>query len=391
MAAVRATVAFDARYVSDRYHGIGRHTYNTLEALTRLDLDRQYLVYYHPDYPNDRFDLGRLEERPNVELRPIRLPLYLPTEQLVWPVLLAKTRAMLFHSPYVTLPLLAPVALVMTVHDLIFERFPEYMPRRRLRTFYRGLTALGARRAAAILTVSNVTRCDLEAYYRVDAGKVHVVGGAVDSTFRRVDDRGRLAAVIDRYRLPRRFVLAVGAGRPHKNLAMLVDAFAGLDPSLAPALVIAGEYDPRFVDKVSARARTHGLEERVLRPGSVREADLPALYSLADVLVFPSLVEGFGLPPLEAMACGTPVLASNASSIPEVVGDAALSFDPRGPAQLATVLRRILSDADLRADLSRRGLARAREFSWDRVARATLGAYAAALKVRTASSGLPQS
>ena len=176
MAAVRATVAFDARYVSDRYHGIGRHAYNALEALTRLDLDRQYLIYYHPGYPNGRFDLGRLGERPNVELRPIRLPLYLPSEQLMWPVMLARARATLFHSPYVALPLLAPATLVMTVHDLIFERFPEYMPRRRLRTFYRGLTAMAARRAAAILTVSDAFRRYLVAYFRVVLVKVNVVG-----------------------------------------------------------------------------------------------------------------------------------------------------------------------------------------------------------------------
>src|SRR5438067_3712798 len=160
-----AAVAFDARYVSDRYHGIGRHAYNLLEALTRLDPSRRYVVYYHPSYPNHRFDLQALGRRPNVELQAIRLPLYLPTEQLVWAMVLAKARVGLFHSPYIALPLLAPVRQIMTVHDLIFEHFPEYMPRRRLRGFYRALTAAGARRATAIFTVSETTRRELEAHY----------------------------------------------------------------------------------------------------------------------------------------------------------------------------------------------------------------------------------
>jgi glycosyltransferase involved in cell wall biosynthesis len=350
-----------------------------LEALTRRDSRRRYLVYFHPDYPNHRFDLEILAKRPNVELRPIRLSLYLPTEQIVWPVVLAEARAALFHSPYIALPLLARVPLVMTIHDLIVEHFPEYMPRPWLRRSYRALTRLSAWRAAGILTVSEFTRRDIEAHYRVNRAKVSVTGDGVDSTFRRVADPTLLATVRNRYRLPQRFVLSVGVGRPHKNLEALVDAFALLDKSLAPALVMAGESDPRFQDRVAARVAAHGLADRVVRPGPIREADLPAVYSLAEVLVFPSLVEGFGLPALEAMACGTPVLASTAASIPEVVGDAALTFDPRDSAKLAALLEQVLQDSALRADLARLGCARARNFSWDRVARATLAVYATLL------------
>jgi glycosyltransferase involved in cell wall biosynthesis len=375
----RSTIAFDARYVNDRYHGIGRHAYSLLEALTRLDARRHYLVYFHPDYPNRRFNLRKLAERANVELRPIRLSLYLPTEQIIWPIVLAGARASLFHSPYVALPVLARVPLVMTVHDLILERVPESLPRPWLRWCYQALTQVSVWRAARILTVSESTRGDIEAHYRVDAAKLCVIGNAVDSAFRRVTDPTLLAAVRDRYPLPRQFVLSVGAGRPHKNLAMLVDAFALLDRSFAPALVMAGESDPRFQDGVAARVRAHGLADRVLRPGLIREDDLRAVYSLADVLVFPSLVEGFGLPPLEAMACGTPVLASSASSIPGVVGDAALSFDPRDPVKLAALLEQVLQDTALRAELRQRGWTRTRNFSWDGVARATLAVYATVL------------
>jgi glycosyltransferase involved in cell wall biosynthesis len=264
----------------------------------------------------------------------------------------------------------------MTVHDLIFERYPEYRPRSYLQRFYRPVTQLGTKRADLLLTVSESTGRDVQAYYHVNRASIHVIGNAVDSIFQRERDPARLAAVRERYGLPEHFILAVGAGRPHKNIETLVEAFACLDPSLAPTLVIAGEHDPRFPEGVSARIQAHGIASRVVRPGMIREEDLPAVYSLADVFVFPSLVEGFGLPPLEAMACGTPVLASTASAVSETVGDAALAFDARDPEQLAAILSRVLADATLRITLSRHGLERARAFTWERVARETLQAYA---------------
>jgi glycosyltransferase involved in cell wall biosynthesis len=379
------TVGFDARYVNDRYHGIGRHAYNLLDALTRLDCDRRYVAYYHPGYRNTRFDMDVLGERSNVELRPIRLPLYRPSEQLVWPAVLTRARADLFHSPYVVLPFAARVTAVITVHDLIFEHHPEYAPRGYLQKFYGPTTRLSTKRADLVLTVSESTSRDLREHYRVDPGRVHVIGNAVDPIFRREDDPERLAAVREHYKLPERFILAVGAGRPHKNLETLVDAFACLDPSLAPALVIGGDVDGRFVDGVSARVRANDIAGRVVRPGMIREADLPALYTLADVFAFPSLVEGFGLPPLEAMACGTPVVAASNPAVSEVVGNAALRFDPRDPRELATRLASARTDPALQAALVERGLERARMFTWERVATATLRAYAS-VEARTSDA-----
>ena len=375
MTAIR-TVAFDARYVNDRYHGIGRHAYNLLDALTRLDPGRRYLAYYHPSYRNTRFDMEKLKERPNIELRPIRLPLYHPGEQLVWPALLARAQADLFHSPYVVPPLLAHIKSVMTVHDLIFERHPEYRPPGYLQRFYRLIVQLGIKRADLVLTISESTSRDIQAYYRVNQERIRIIRNAVDLIFQRERDPARLAAVRERHGLPERFILTVGAGRPHKNVEILVEAFARLNPSLAPALVVGGEFDSRFPDSVSARIHAHGIAHRVIRTGLIPEADLPAIYSLADIFVFPSLVEGFGLPPLEAMACGTPVLASAIPAVSEVVGDAALLFDARDPEHLASALRRALTDTALRTAMSQRGVEQARAFTWDHVTRKTLQAYA---------------
>jgi glycosyltransferase involved in cell wall biosynthesis len=184
--------------------------------------------------------------------------------------------------------------------------------------------------------------------------------------------------VRERYDLPEHFILTVGAGRPHKNVEVLVDAFAQLvGTSDLPALklVAVGELDRRFPDRVGEHIQAHKIEARVIRPGMIHERDLPVVYSMADVFVQPSLVEGFGLPPLEAMACGTLVVTSNAAAVAEVVGDAALTFDGRDVGQLAELLRRVLTDNALQSTLRERGKARAATFTWERVGRKVLAAY----------------
>jgi glycosyltransferase involved in cell wall biosynthesis len=375
-------IGFDARYVNDRYHGIGRHAYGLLEAVTRLSPQQEFFVYVNPTYPNTRFDLGTLAKRNNVRLCAVRLALYAPLAQLAWPIVLARDGIDIFHSPYVDTPILATVRLAPTVHDLIFERFPAYMPQRGFRLLYRVQMQLAMRRASCVLTVSDATRADLSDYYPAARKKVFVVGNAVAADFRPVHDPDQLASVRERYGLPPRFVLAVGAGRPHKNLEVLVDAFARLDPhaNAGIVLVLGGDLDTRFPDEVGQRIAAHGLADRVLRLGGIRETDLPALYSLAEVFVFPSLVEGFGLPLLEAMACGTPVIASRSSSMPEVAGDACLLFSPRDAARLTELMAALLNAPELRIEQARRGRVQAQNFTWDKVGQTTLRAYDSMLR-----------
>ena len=320
--------------------------------------------------------MDTLKERPNVDLQAVQLPLYSPAEQLTLPLLLAHARADIFHSPYVVLPLLAHIKSVITIHDLIFEHYPEYRPQSYLQKLYQPVTQLCVKRARQILTVSESTARDILTYYHVGSTNIHVIGNAIDPIFRPESDPERVAIVRERYGLPKRFILTVGAGRPHKNVEVLVEAFALLDPSLAGTLVIGGERDPRFPDNVGTLIDTHGIATSVKRIGMIQEADLPIVYSLAEVFVFPSLIEGFGLPPLEAMACGTPVLASTTSAVAEVVGDAALTFDARNPQQLATMLKAVLSDNTLLAPLVQRGQEHIRTFTWEQVAYKTLKAYA---------------
>jgi glycosyltransferase involved in cell wall biosynthesis len=236
------------------------------------------------------------------------------------------------------------------------------------------MAAASLHRASAVVAVSEATRKDLEDWYRGTRPRTHVISNGVSGAFARVTDAVRLAEVRARYSLPERFVLAVGAGRPHKNLGVLVEA--ALDLKLdGLGVVLASSPDMRFGDPVGDLIRRHGLEKNVTRIEGVAEHDMAALYSLADVFVFPSFIEGFGLPMLEAMAAGVPVVAADIPVVREVGGDAILPFQPTDPAGLASQIRRLESDEHLRSFITAAGSTRVAQFSWDRAARATLELY----------------
>lgn len=369
-----ATVAFDARYVSDRYHGIGRHAFGLVEAMSRLDSGRSYVIFHDPSAPNERFDLMGLSARPNVRLRAVRMALYSPREQLQWPLLIRQEGVRLFHSPYVTMPLASPVKSVITVHDVILERHPEFVPPSWQGRLYRFAAGMAIRRSSAILTVSSHSQLELDRVYPAARGKSTVLYSGVDATFQPDFSSGQSEQVRRRYRLPDRFILALGTGRPHKNIETLLDAFARL-PDRSLFLVAAGPFDTRFPDELQRRAERLGVVDRLIRPGLVREGDLATLYALATVFVFPSIVEGFGLPVIEAMACGTPVITSSTSAMPEAAGDAGVLVEPTNVASMATAIQRVVGDEPLRARMREKGLAQAARFTWDQAARVAIDVY----------------
>ncbi len=284
--------------------------------------------------------------------------------------------AELFHATEHLLPPLRNMRTVFTFHDAIYALFPQYhLPMNR---WFLGLMMPRfLKRADCIIAVSESSRRDAIRLYHADPSRICVIYEGANPAFRPIEDAARLAQVREKYQLPSRFMLYVGTIEPRKNLGMLLEAYRVLRArdETTPRLVIAGRkgwlYQPVF-----DRLHELGLEEQVSFPDWIESEDLPALVNAAQVFVFPSLYEGFGLPPLEAMSCGTPVVCSNASSLPEVVGDAGLLVDPREVGAWVHALARVFADAPLRADLHARGLAQAHKFSWERAARETLAVYA---------------
>jgi glycosyltransferase involved in cell wall biosynthesis len=234
--------------------------------------------------------------------------------------------------------------------------------------------------AKRIITVSRISQSALSAYARVDPADVRVIHNGVSAQYYPRTDTALLAQVRHRYSLPERFAFWVGDFRPEKNLSFLVEAWAGLRKRLddVPTLVLAGAQTGEF-KVIHNEVLQRGLGDQVIFPGFIRDDDLPALYSAAAFFVFPSLYEGFGLPPLEAMACGTPCVVSNSSSLPEVTGTAALLFNPMSLESLENGIVRLLTDPHLAEDLRAQGLGQSSQFSWSRAAEDTLSVYRSVL------------
>ena len=359
----------DARTISNRFPGIGRYGYQLARAIARQK-DRDELVLLTNPGSSTRFKIADLALEPRVRIVPTEARPFTAREQLLLPGELRKLRPDVTHFPYFVMPCLAPRPAVLTIHDLIPARLPRLFTFRQ-RILYRASLSLALRAAAVVICISQATQSDLQSLCRVDRARTVVIPEAAADTF-----QPRAAEEIERVRaahhLPGDYTLFVGSNKPHKNLPALIEAYSGVPG--APALVIAGHEDPRD-DGARRAVERLNLTERVRFAGGILEDDLPALYSGARAFIFPSLYEGFGLPPLEAMACGVPVACSGIPSLRETAGDAALYFDPKDKGSIAGALERILVDGALRADLRIRGLRRASELSWDVTAKKTLQAY----------------
>jgi len=281
--------------------------------------------------------------------------------------------AHLFHATEHLLPPLGGIPTVLTVHDLVFERYPEYHKPLNY-WFLRVTMPLFCRRATAIIAVSESTKRDLVTYYGVPEAKITVIPEAAAPGFG-PQDPDRVAAVRKKLGLPDRYVLTVGTIEPRKNLGRLLESVGPLlSERLIDGLVIVGAKGWLYEAFFEALERC-AWRDRVILPGFVPEEDLPSVYAGASVTAVPSLYEGFGLPVLEAMACGSPVCASEVASLPEVGGDAAAYFPPADTRAMTCCLRRVLADASLRQEMVQSGLRRAALFSWERTARETMDLY----------------
>jgi len=267
----------------------------------------------------------------------------------------------------------APCPVITTIHDISFRRHPEWFPPKH-RLLLNLLIPLAARNAAHVITGSEYTRADLIDAYGLPPEKVTVTPYAADPIYRPLDRAAAKRAVAERFGLRGPFVMALGVLQPRKNLPRLIRAFGRVAREVPHALALVGK--PGWAHEELHRAATaSGLGSRLKFTGYVPDADLPVLYNAAELFVYPSLLEGFGFCALEAMACGTPVVTSNVTSLPEVVGDAAITVEPTDVEALAEAIRRVLVDEMLWERLRSAGLERARLFSWERTAEQTLAVY----------------
>jgi glycosyltransferase involved in cell wall biosynthesis len=273
----------------------------------------------------------------------------------------------LFHAPHYVVSPLTRCPYVVTIHDCIHLRFPQYLPNRLAPAYARAMMRLAARRAQRILTVSNASKQDILHYLDVPADKVEVIYNALDARLATPPTEEDIKRVRERFLLTSPFILYAGNIKPHKNIDRLIEAYSILRRRGVSGvkLLIIGDEISKYPN-LRRLVHRFQLHPHVRFLGFVPEETLAALYRLASVFVFPSLYEGFGLPPLEAMAAGAPVITSNVSSLPEVVGDAALLIDPMDAGALADAMARVLGDARLAAELIRRGRERVKTFSWER-------------------------
>lgn len=370
-------IGIDAsRATAARRTGTETYSLHLIRALLRTGSAHRFRLYTNAAPPADLFAGagargGRGAGESSHEVRAIPFP-RLWTHLRLSAELALRPPDVLFVPAHV-IPILHPRRSVVTVHDLGYLRYPE-AHRAVDRRYLDASTRWSAHQAAAILADSAATKADLVQAYGIDPAKAHVIYLGRDETLRRVTDPARVAAVWRKHGIGPRYLLYVGTLQPRKNLGRVIAAFAAIAdrPELAGVqLVLAGKKGWLYDDLFAQGARL-GLGDRVLFPGYIPDEDLPALLSSATAFVFPSLYEGFGIPVLEAGACGVPVITSNTSSLPEVAGDAALLVDPHDVDAIAAAMLRLVTDDALRAELARRGLENVKRFSWEKCARETL-------------------
>ncbi|HEY74415.1 MAG TPA: glycosyltransferase family 4 protein [Thermoflexia bacterium] len=352
-------IGIDAsRAVAARPTGTETYSRQLIQALLALDSSHQFRLYFRTAPPADVF--------PGADARPISFPRLWTHARLSWEM--ARRPPDALFVPAHVLPLVHPRASLVTIHDLGYLHFPQSHPWRQ-RLHLDLSTRWSARAAAHLLADSEATKADLATHYGTPPAKITVAYPGYDETLAPVRDPAAIEAVKARYGINGDYFLYLGTLQPRKNLARLVAAFASLQ--LVPTLVLAGKRGWLY-DALFTQARRLGLEGRVLFPGYISPEEKAALLSGALAFVFPSLYEGFGLPVLEAQACGCTVIASNTSSLPEAAGDGALLVNPTDTAAIGAAMQRVASDAALRDELVERGFANARRFSWAACAQSAL-------------------
>jgi glycosyltransferase involved in cell wall biosynthesis len=349
----------------DEKQGIGVYTKNVMDHLLELDDRNEYVLFYASQEPAGRYSGRRNATEVAVPGR----------NKAVWDQLRVPLEArrrgvdVLFHTKF-TVPLVGGPPSVMVLHGSEWYVYPKsYHLADRI--YIRMLMPLYCRKAARIISVSEMTKRDLVRFVGVSEDKIETIYSGLDRRFEPIADPVVLAATRANYALPEQFILFVGRIYPGKNFPALLEAFATVARGAPHRLVVAGYAAPGYDEPFAAVARL-GLGDRVQFLGWVPQSDLAGLYNLADLFVYPSFYEAFGIPLLEAMACGCPIVASGTGAVPEIAGEAVYRIDPHDPTSIARGIQAVLSDPGLRRRMVARGREQVRAYDWTECARRTL-------------------
>lgn len=361
-------IGIDGRMVN--WSGIGRYTQNILKHIVVLDKVNDYSVFCHAE---DRREMPGGE---NVSLVEVDVPVFSIKGRGRWTKILKSANLDLFYTPYIIVPFEVPCRAVGTIHDLIPWRMPSVQKSLIARLFYRRIIKRAAPNWDCILVDSNFTRDDVVNFLQVPKERIRVVPAAAEESFRPVVDKKSVARVCNKYGIKGKFVLNVGIARPHKNLPFLIEVFGVLikERNMGCKLVFAGGED-KWRPAHRRLIKDLGLQDEVIFTGHVSDDDLAVLYSQATLCAFPSLFEGFGLPALEAMACGCPVVCSDNSSLAEIVGEAGILLNSRDRIAWIDAIESVLKDENLWESMKTKGLERARQFSWEKTAGSILEVF----------------
>lgn len=375
-------IGIDARFYSSQFTGIGRYSFELIKNLAQIDDKNEYVVFLNnPQYdeftpPNERWSKV-LADTPHYSFK----------EQFKYVKILEAASVDLMHFTHFNAPLMYRKPSIVTIHDLTLSLYPGAKMSNPLRRFayHRTISSI-AHRAKKIIAVSQKTKEDVVHFLRVPAKKIQTIYEAVSDDFYAFSDdekKSEMSRMQSAYNIKGEYLLYTGVWRNHKNLVNLLRAFSLLKNKhdYQGQLIITGKEDP-YYPEVKETVKLFQLQNDVIFTGIVPEKDLVALMNCASVYVMPSLYEGFGLPILEAFACGTPVACSRTSCLPEIAGAGnALLFDPHDPTEIAAYVWKLLSDTSLQNELREKGLVRVKDFSWERMARETLATYQSALLV----------
>ncbi len=361
-------IGIDARKIRD--FGIGTYIKNLLHHIPTFDTENTYIIFH---YPTDR---EVIPDSTNFRCVPETSPRYSIRELTLLPVKMAQYRLDIFHAPHYTLPPVRPCRGVVTIHDVIHLRFPEYLPHPAAYYYAKSLMWLAAKSARKIITVSECSKRDIARYLHVPQEKIVVIYNGIEVNDNVTCPVKTRDAVNAHFGLSRPYLLYLGNFLPHKNLDMLIKAYAFFKRryNLPHCLVLAGKNDKSRTQLERAITTEHVADD-VIMTGFVADEWVPSLYANADVFVYPSIYEGFGLQALEAMAHRVPVAASNVSSLPEIVGEAAILFDPTNAENIAETLHTAVTNQQLRSDLIEKGIERLTHFSWSDMAQQTVNVY----------------